>query len=403
MATGAARIDFRTGPAADDGRMLLVVVVLAIEVGLLVAGLLGGAWLVDGAGRIQPGDYVNFHAAGRLALDGQAAAAYDHAAHKAAGVRAIGHDFDGVIPWPYPPLSFLVVAPFATLPYLPSFGLWIVATGCAYLAAIRSVAGPGALVLVGALAWPASGWNISVGQNGFLTAALLAVGLGARDRRPLVAGLCIGLLSYKPHFGILIPVALAAGGYGRVTAAAAATVTLMALASWMLLGTSTWEAFVRSLAANNQAVMVDGGQVFAKFQTVFGIVRTLTGSPAAAWSAQALTTAACALGVAVAWRKPVGADTRSAALAVAALLATPYAFIYDLVVLAVPIAFLARGGLGRTEGLAIVLAGALVLVAPFAPIALAFGAVVVVTGLVVARACRDLRPSPERPGLTVSA
>jgi len=40
------------------------------------------------------------------------------------------------------------------------------------------------------------------------------------ERRPVAAGLLFGLLCYKPHFGLLVPVALASGGYWRSFAAA---------------------------------------------------------------------------------------------------------------------------------------------------------------------------------------
>lgn len=50
------------------------------------------------------------------------------------------------------------------------------------------------------------------GQNSFLTAALLGGSLLLLDKRPIVAGVLIGLLSYKPQFGLLIPLVLVATG-----------------------------------------------------------------------------------------------------------------------------------------------------------------------------------------------
>ena len=63
-----------------------------------------------------------------------------------------------------------------------------------------------------ALAYPAVLINIGHGQNGFLTAALLGGALVILDRRPIVAGILFGLLVYKPQFGLMIPLALIAGG-----------------------------------------------------------------------------------------------------------------------------------------------------------------------------------------------
>ena len=53
-----------------------------------------GDWLVNAQGQPIAGDFVNVWAAGRLALDGHVAAAYDWTQHKAMEVQAVGHAFD---------------------------------------------------------------------------------------------------------------------------------------------------------------------------------------------------------------------------------------------------------------------------------------------------------------------
>ncbi len=60
------------------------------------------------------------------------------------------------------------------------------------------------------LASPLTAWNFIAGQSGFLTAAFLGGALLFLERRPVVAGVFIGGLTYKPQFGILLPVALIA-------------------------------------------------------------------------------------------------------------------------------------------------------------------------------------------------
>ncbi len=62
-----------------------------------------------------------------------------------------------------------------------------------------------------ALAFPAVFINLGQAHNGFLTAALIGAALVLLERRPIVSGILIGLL-YKPQFGLLIPLALAAIG-----------------------------------------------------------------------------------------------------------------------------------------------------------------------------------------------
>jgi alpha-1,2-mannosyltransferase len=113
--------------------------------------------------------------------------------------------------------------------------IWLAASFAAYLAAIRAIL-PGKETLPIAAAFPAVFVNIGHGQNGFLTAALLGGALQLLDRRPWLAGMLIGLLTYKPQFGVLIPIALLAGGRWRSIGAAVATVAALLALSFATLG-----------------------------------------------------------------------------------------------------------------------------------------------------------------------
>ena len=74
----------------------------------LLGSFATGQWLLDSAGRLADSDFVDVWAAGKLALDGNAAAAWDWAIHRDAEVAALGHDFPGNYGWHYPP-TFLFV------------------------------------------------------------------------------------------------------------------------------------------------------------------------------------------------------------------------------------------------------------------------------------------------------
>ena len=56
-----------------------------------------------------------------------------------------------------------------------------------------------------ALGFPAAIWNVTAGQNGFLTAALIGGTLGLLERHPALGRDLLGLLTYKPQFGLLFP------------------------------------------------------------------------------------------------------------------------------------------------------------------------------------------------------
>jgi hypothetical protein len=258
---------------------------------------------------------------------------------------------------------------------------------------LRSIIGERSGYILAA-AFPAVLANVVAGQNGFLSAALMGGTLLLLTERPVLAGVLLGLLTYKPHLGLLFPIVLAAGGHWRVFITAGVVAALMALASWAAFGTDTWHAFVGNIGHTSQAFLADGWADFAKLQTAFGLVRTLGGGEPLAWTVQAALALGVAVAVAVLWRSRADDGLKAAALATGALLATPYLYMYDLMVLAVPLAFLWR--LGRAKGFlrhevaGIGAACLLVLIFPVARAPVGFAAVLVVAALIARRAWPSL-------------
>src|SRR5207302_9966990 len=108
----------------------------------------------------------------------------------------------------------------------------------------------GRAALLALLAFPAILLTLSFGQNAFLTAALFGAATLLVDRRPIVAGIVFGALCYKPHLGLLVPVALAAGGHWRAFAAAFLSAAVLCLASLGIFGWETWRDFLTAAAAS---------------------------------------------------------------------------------------------------------------------------------------------------------
>jgi alpha-1,2-mannosyltransferase len=108
-----------------------------------------------------------------------------------------------------------------------------------------------ATALVALLAFPAVWWNIGLGQNAFLTAALFGAATLFVDRRPILCGLCFGALCCKPHLALLVPLALAAGGHWRGFTAAAISAAALVLLSIAFVGWDTWQAFLATAGASH--------------------------------------------------------------------------------------------------------------------------------------------------------
>jgi arabinofuranan 3-O-arabinosyltransferase len=332
-------------PRPVPAALLMVCFMLfAISVSYFPAAYLSQTWIHDLDGLGIPTDFVNVWAAGRLVLDGHPAQAYDWDIQKQVELALPMQDFIGYFAWHYPPPFLFVASLLAQFPYAVAFIGWVSASFVPYLAMMRAIVGRpfGWLLAAG---FPMVFNNTLVGQNGFLTASLIGGTLFLMPARPILAGVCLGLLSYKPQYGLLFPVVLIAASQWTVFFTAAAVAVAMAFASWLAFGTESWQAFFHWMPMFSQAFLTEGKATWWKLQSLFSLVRYLGGTEQLAWAFQWVLTASVAVVLGLMWRSPVRYSLKAAALAVGTLLTTPYLFMYDMMVLAVPVAFLVRIGL----------------------------------------------------------
>ena len=297
---------------------------------------------VDPRGKPLGTDFTSFWTASQLALAGRPEAAYDLAAHHGAQSALFGRDL-GYAAFFYPPAFLLICLPLALAPYLASLGLWLAGTLLAYLAAMRAWLDARA-GLVPILAFPAVMATLGHGQNAFLTAALLGGGCALLNRRPTLAGLLLGALIFKPHLGLVIPVALVAARRWRSLAAAGAAALALCGASALVFGASTWSAFFAATALARGA-LDDNLVGDEKMISVFAALRLLGVGNAVAYAAQALAALGVCASLASLQRRAFRCEAEGAALAAATLLASPFALDYDLTILAIPLAWLVSQGL----------------------------------------------------------
>jgi arabinofuranan 3-O-arabinosyltransferase len=365
---------------------LVCFALIVVNIVSLIAFYSRGLWITpapDGTGNVA--DFVALWGAGRVTLAGHAAAAYDWQTLKPVEETVVG-PFKGYLGWRYPPPFLFAAAALALLPYASAFLVWVFGTFLVYLAAIRAIIGDRVGYFLAA-AFPAVLANFMAGQNGFLSAALIGGTLVLIERRPICAGVLLGLLTYKPHLGLLFPIALIAGGHWRAFITAGIVAALMAAASSVAFGTESWHALFSVI---DDALHSESQAYWGRMQSAFGLVRLFSNSEAAAWAVQGMMAIIAAGGVGLLWRGHVAHEIKAAALGVGVLMATPHILTYDLVVLAVPIAFLFR--LGRTQGFlkhelsGIGLACFLILIYPFVVAPVGAIAVLIVATLVLRRA-----------------
>src|SRR5277367_1539215 len=169
-------------------------------------------------------DFVSFYAAGKLVVAGVPQLAYDQVAHYLAQqeATAVGAPHQYFF---YPPVYLILCALLASVPYLVSFAAFQACSLGLFIVTMRRLLREhGVGWLAPLLAFPAVFWTLGLGQNSFLTAALFCGFTLLLERRPVAAGILLGLLCYKPHFGLLVPGALLAGRHWTVFTAATCTV-----------------------------------------------------------------------------------------------------------------------------------------------------------------------------------
>lgn len=351
--------------------------------GAVLANALMTQGVVIGESGVVGGDFLAFYTAGDFARAGEALAAYDYAAFDARLKELAPLEHLGMM-WQYPPTMFFVTAPFALLPYKISLFLWSATWWMALLAALRTVGFHGKTFLL-------LGFSvlcvtvIDNGQVSMATAALLFLSAYDPKRRWLVAGVAAGLLTIKPQLGLLLPIAYVAAGAWRTIAVAAVSAVLFHASSFFVFGAEGWLDFFAAAARLN-ADATGPGLLTPPLgmTTLFGQLSIL-GLPGAA-PAQYAAAAAVAVLVGWVWRRSGDPLGKAAVLCAGALLATPYAYSYEMVVLLLPAVYLARTAASLRSPEALSVAGAAlflmlspalprlpVLQAPFLITAAAFG------------------------------
>lgn len=238
--------------------------------------------------------------------------------------------------WSYPPHLLPMLWPLGLLPIVPAQILWIVVGIACYAWAARvgfASWHPVAGVLLLALS-PASIFNI--GQNGFFTAAFFLGALWLLDKRPIMAGVLLGLLTIKPQLGLVWPLVLLALGCWRSIAAAVVTTLLLGLLSLAVYGLEVWQGFL-DFTLPRQWEFITEAYLPRGYQTILlslpNALQSL-GVPihiglGLHYSIALFVVVACAYAV----RRCTDFRIRALLLTTGALLITPYALCYDMVAL----------------------------------------------------------------------
>jgi alpha-1,2-mannosyltransferase len=289
-------------------------------------------------------DFLVFHAASRAFFDGRLDIVYDiDALTHLQNTLYVSHiPFElGFRPFLYPPLWLLAVLPFGLLPLKAAVALFLVLTAGAALIALRAI-GLRWPVVAAVLTAPAAVWIVLSGQNTYLSLALLYGGLALLDRRPVLAGVLLGCLAYKPQVWLLVPVALLCAREWRALLALVVTVALLSIATLLLFGADFWIDFLqaarRASSGATAAEMFD--RVRGHMATIVAAAKIVGAPDGLAMAAQIAGSLAALAAVCWAFFRHPTSDERTAVLAAASVFVSPYTLNYDLLLLMPAVALL---------------------------------------------------------------
>jgi glycosyl transferase family 87 len=307
---------------------------------------IGGSGYRSIAGPLKGGDFIQFYAMGAVVRSDPRAPLYDvkrlHAVQ-----TALLPESDPELYLPvYPPQSWLLFVPLTALPYAAAATIWTLILIGGYAAIVRATwrrladALPDArFVAVAAAAFPPF-WNLVVnGQNTIVPLlAFFLAWLALESGRRVLAGIALGLLFFKPQFGLALAViVLGAGEWAILAGLALASAALIAVvaATTGLSSLIDYANFMREVTAVEHLIEPDPFELHS--------IRSLT-RLAPEWLATPLWLGASAIVLERTlrvWRSTVPIAVKMSVLVLATVLVSPHLFAYDAAILALPLLWLA--------------------------------------------------------------
>jgi hypothetical protein len=290
-------------------------------------------------------DFVNGWASIRLAASDRLQVLFHDRQYTPAISELFGRDVMHHL-WSYPPTALLLFLPFLHIGYFPALAIWTAVGLVAYFTVARLYLGPGKWLAMAMLVAAPSTWiTLLDGQNGFITAALFIGACLSLKARPALAGGLLGLLTFKPQLGLIMPFALPALRAWRAILFACIVTVAFAAASVAAFGWDFWVQYVAIILPDETAAMED----FTGFFT--GLIVSLYGALRHGGMSSTLSMAlqsVCILTVIVlscrALPRCRTVHHRTLILATAAPLMTPYVLNYDLPLMSLPLAGLLFNG-----------------------------------------------------------
>lgn len=248
-------------------------------------------------------------------------------------------------PWLYPPSFLLLLLPFGATGFGAGCAIFLLLTFLGMIVAVWRFAGERRwLCSLALILSPAAIMNVYLGQNAFLSGALFFGGALTLSKRPVLAGILFGLLTYKPQIALMVPIALLAARQWKALGAATATASLLAIVSSLIFGANAWQSWLAT-AMGGLPPALEIGRLHGS--SVFSCAILFGATPSLANAIQNVVTLLAAACVYMSYRHPMSEFMRAAALATATILGAPHVAGYDAILTGFAAALLFAEGLDQ--------------------------------------------------------
>jgi len=247
------------------------------------------------------------------------------------------------LPYLYAPQFALIFVPLSQLKFLDSAGVWVALNLLLYFACIGLVLkGRSKLlqhhgtVFLCAIAFPPLFHFFVRGQNSVLVLACFSAALLAfHAQHEWLAGIALGFLIFKPQFLVAIPLVLLLARAWKPVMGLAISASAQLLFARVYFGATVVNAYLdRLLHPNRWLSSAELSLAPVQMHSLRAFWTLLMPWPPVSFALYLVTSIAAIAIAASIWRSSSSLEIRFSALTLAAVLANPHLFVYDVLVLA---------------------------------------------------------------------
>jgi hypothetical protein len=303
--------------------------------------------LRDREGQLKGADFLHFYVLGNIARMHAGNLLYDAPRQAVVAQQLIQQKPAETYLPVYGPQFSLLFLPFAPLPYGWAAATWMLTSALAYAVCCWLVLGAcprlrdvRTTIFILAAAFPGFFYMVASGQNPALALiAFTAAYFGLRARRPLLAGMALGLLMYKPQFGVMAALVFVLTLEWKVVAGALITGGGQLAAGGLYYGRSVLHAYYANLVHINQnaSALEPHLDRMHGLRSFWQMLIPWHGAASFLYAASALA----AIVVTVwCWRSKAPLELRYAVFLLGTALVDPHLTDYDLVILVPALLFI---------------------------------------------------------------